>query len=144
MDQLIQTLKTIVVAVAFGFVSVGLSSVIPGSYVDAQNESADAACETLKVIDNSGSCEQESSTVNINSGLETALNLISFAAGVIAVVMIMVGGTRYITSQGDPGKVTQARNAIIYAAIGIVIVALAQVIVRFVLGVAASETPPTT
>lgn len=108
------------------------------SHVNAQEQSAEAACETLKVIDDSGSCAQKTNDVSIGSGLETALNLLSFVAGVIAVIMIMLAGTRYVTSQGDPQKTTQAKNAIIYSTIGIVVAALAQVIVRFVLGVAAS------
>ena len=47
--------------------------------------------------------------------------------------MIIYGGFRYITSGGDSGKVTGAKNTIIYAVIGLVIVVLAQVIVKFIL-----------
>jgi hypothetical protein len=46
----------------------------------------------------------------------------------------MVGGLKYITSQGDPNATATAKNTILYAAIGLVVVALAQVIVRFVIG----------
>jgi hypothetical protein len=51
----------------------------------------------------------------------------------VAVVMIIIGGLKYITSGGDSGNVTGAKNTILYAIIGLVIVALAQFIVRFVL-----------
>jgi hypothetical protein len=47
--------------------------------------------------------------------------------------MIIIGGFQYITSSGDSGKVGTAKNTILYAIIGLVIVALAQFIVRFVL-----------
>ena len=47
--------------------------------------------------------------------------------------MIIYGGMRYITSGGDSGKITSAKNTIIYALIGLVVVALAQFIVKFVL-----------
>ena len=46
--------------------------------------------------------------------------------------MIIIGGLRYITSNGDSGNVTNAKNTILYAIVGLVIVALAQLIVRFV------------
>ena len=47
--------------------------------------------------------------------------------------MIIIAGLKYITSQGEPANIATAKNSIIYAAIGLVVVALAQVIVRFVL-----------
>ena len=48
--------------------------------------------------------------------------------------MIIVGGFKYITSGGNDGNVSTAKNTILYAVIGLVIVALAQIIVRYVLG----------
>lgn len=62
-----------------------------------------------------------------------ALNVLSIVVGVAAVVMIIVGGFRYIASGGKQESVTSAKNNILYALIGLIIVALAQVIVRFVL-----------
>jgi hypothetical protein len=47
--------------------------------------------------------------------------------------MIVVGGFRYVTSAGDSTKVGSAKNTILYALIGLIIVALAQIVVRFVL-----------
>jgi hypothetical protein len=47
--------------------------------------------------------------------------------------MIIVGGLKYITSGGDSGNVSGAKNTILYAIVGLVVVALAQIIVRFVL-----------
>ena len=60
--------------------------------------------------------------------------MFSAIVGIIAVVMIIVGGIKYITSGGDSGNVTAAKNTILYAVIGLVVVALAQIIVKFVLG----------
>ena len=48
--------------------------------------------------------------------------------GVVAIIMIIVGGFRYITSGGDSSKVGSAKNTIIYAIIGLILVALAQII----------------
>ena len=70
---------------------------------------------------------------NVNNLIATIINIFSVVVGVIAVIMIVYGGFRYITSGGDSGKVTSARNTILYAIIGLIIVALAQFIVKFVL-----------
>lgn len=69
----------------------------------------------------------------INAIISTIINLFSLVVGVISVIMIIIGGLKYITSGGDSGNVTNAKNTILYAIIGLVIVALAQVIVRFVI-----------
>lgn len=61
------------------------------------------------------------------------VTLFSIIVGAISVVMIIYGGFRYITSGGDSGRVGNAKNTLIYAIIGLVIVALAQLIVHFVL-----------
>lgn len=61
------------------------------------------------------------------------VNILSIIVGVVAVVMIIVGGFKYITSGGDTGKVGGAKNTIIYAIIGLILVALAQIIVNVVL-----------
>ncbi len=69
-----------------------------------------------------------------NSLVATVINIFSLVVGVISVIMIIFGGFRYITSGGASDKVTSAKNTIMYAIIGLVIVALAQFIVQFVLG----------
>lgn len=65
--------------------------------------------------------------------IETVIDVFSIIVGVISVIMIIIGGLKYITSGGDSGNVSGAKNTILYAIIGLVVVALAQVIVRFVL-----------
>jgi hypothetical protein len=61
------------------------------------------------------------------------VDIFSILVGIVAVIMIIYGGFRYITSGGDSGSVGNAKNTLIYAIVGLIIVALAQVIVRFVL-----------
>ena len=75
----------------------------------------------------------EDATTQVNDAVRLGLNLFSAVVGIIAVVMIIIGGVKYITSGGDSGNVTSAKNTILYAVIGLVVVALAQIIVRFVL-----------
>ena len=64
------------------------------------------------------------------------VNIFSIIVGIIAVIMIIYGGFRYITSGGDSGRVGTAKNSLIYALVGLIIVALAQLIVHYVLNTA--------
>lgn len=70
---------------------------------------------------------------NINHAIAAAINILSLVAGVAAVIMLIIGGFRFITSSGDASNVASARSTIIYALVGLVVVALAQFIVHFVL-----------
>ena len=60
-------------------------------------------------------------------------NIALLAIGVISVIMLIYGGLRYILSGGDSKKVTDAKNTILYAIIGLIISLLAYAIVNFVL-----------
>jgi hypothetical protein len=70
---------------------------------------------------------------NANNLIAKIINVFSAVVGIVAVIMIVVGGFKYITSGGNDSNVSGAKNTILYAVIGLVIVALAQVIVKYVL-----------
>lgn len=78
-------------------------------------------------------CETETGSDRIQQIVTTLVNVFSVVVGIVAVIMIVVGGFKYITSGGDSGNITGAKNTIVYAVIGLVIVALAQFLVQFVL-----------
>lgn len=66
---------------------------------------------------------------------QMVINIIQWVAGmagVVSAIFIVVGGVGYMTSAGDPGKLQKAKSTIIYALIGLAIVALAEVITAFV------------
>lgn len=67
-----------------------------------------------------------------NSVFVTVTNILLFIIGAIAVIMLIVGGIRYVVSQGDQNAITSAKNTILYAIIGIVVSFLAFAAVRFV------------
>jgi len=77
---------------------------------------------------------------NIGTAAASLVKIFSIIVGVVAVIMIIYGGFRYITSGGDSGRVGAAKNSLIYAIVGLVIVALAQLIVHFVLNQSAQIT----
>lgn len=65
--------------------------------------------------------------------LQTILNVVLAITGAIAVLIIVLAGFRYVISQGSPDQVAQARNAIIYSLVGLVIIMVAFAIVNFVI-----------
>lgn len=89
-------------------------------------QSTDQACIAI------GGCDDDGES-DIQRIIELMVNIFSIVIGIVATIMIMVGGYRYITSGGDSSKTASAKNTIIYAIIGLVIVALAQFLVHFVL-----------
>ena len=70
---------------------------------------------------------------DLNATIQNIINTIIFVIGIVAVVMVILGGVQYSTSQGDAGKVKKAKDTIMYGIIGIVISILAFAIVNFVL-----------
>lgn len=137
---MIQKLKAIFITGLLSFSTVG-APLIPATVAVAQNNTEKGLCQGSQ-LDLNANCDQgvasDASKNNINTLVTTAINIFSWVIGIISVVMIMVGGVKYITSQGSSDDVTTAKNTILYAIIGLIIVALAQVIVRFVLGTANS------
>lgn len=79
------------------------------------------------------SCNPGGSSTTISDTIKKVINIISVFAGAIAVLMIIIGGFRYVTSAGNAEATKSARSTIVYAVVGLVIIALAQIIVHFVL-----------
>lgn len=71
--------------------------------------------------------------------LARIINIFSLIVGVVAVIMIIFAGFKYITSGGNQEGVKTAKQALIYALVGLIIVALAQIIVKFVLNQATKK-----
>lgn len=94
----------------------------------------DGLCQGADLQVNGGAnCGGAEATDRVNGLIALIINIFSIVVGVVAVIMIIIGGLKYITSSGDSNNVTSAKNTILYAIIGLVVVALAQFIVKFVL-----------
>ncbi len=105
-------------------------------------------CESGKSTPESGQCvDCNSGTVqdspicktgNTNpvygtdSVLTKITNVIAVVSGVVAVFVIVIAGGQFVFSGGDSQKVQNARNAILYAVIGLVVIIVARSIVLFV------------
>jgi len=90
------------------------------------------ACASLGAINTNpdGWCNETNLTLTVRQ----IINTVIYAVGIIAVVMVIIGGINYALSQGDPGKVKKAKDTILYGIVGLVISLLAFAIVSFVLG----------
>ncbi len=94
--------------------------------------SSDAVCEGAGLAAGGG-CAAPAGTPTVGNTVVRGIQIFVWIVGAIAVFMVIIGGLKFITSGGDPAKTASAKDTILYAAIGLVVVALAQFIVRFVL-----------
>jgi hypothetical protein len=115
------------------FMPVLLSSGLAMAAPPNPNACPDAGTSKGEVLNGIGESGNDCDSSGVNSVFHGIVVLISFIAGIIAVIMIILAGIRYITSAGDPNKVSGAKNTLIYALIGILVAALAQILVHFVL-----------
>ncbi len=135
---MIQKIKNIMLALILPFTMSASFALVPVAahaldtscgITDSISEGAGAA------TGNGAQCGslQGQGTASFGDLAKKIVNLLSIIVGVVAVIMIIVGGFRYITSGGESSNVSGAKNTLIYAIVGLVIVALAQFIVHFVL-----------
>lgn len=136
MPNMLRKIKSLVLSIAFSFVGLGL---LPGASLAAVDCSSGNLTSQQAIqcgVDaGSGNNTQTpaQASQSINDTLASILQVLSAAAGIAAVIMLIIGGVRYVTSGGKQESVTSAKNTILYAVIGLVIVAVAQLIVHFVL-----------
>lgn len=98
-----------------------------------------ALAAPVNVIDGSGDACKGNTSVCGNSGsklfdiIQNIINTLLYASGIIAVLIIIIGGITYALSAGDQSKITTAKNTIFYAIIGLIVAALSFAIVNFVI-----------
>ncbi len=133
------TLKKNIVSLVAAFTIVAVPVLAPSAVYAVDNiQNCLASGTSLNGIDATGTCPATttstgSGATRINNLIKIFVNIFSAIIGVIAVVMIIYGGVKYITSGGESSNVSSAKNTIVYAVIGLIVVALAQFIVQFVL-----------
>ena len=113
-------------------VMVGVTYLVSSS-VYATNEFNKDACSDSKLDAEQKAvlgCDQNSTAPSVAT---TIINGILAILALVSVVMIIFAGQRYMVAMGDPGKITQAKNMILYGVIGLVIALLAFAIVNFII-----------
>lgn len=103
-----------------------------GTAVYSTTTFADAAQSIIDGVDNTEG--GSSNNTSLGDGIETVTDLLLFTVGVISVIAIIIGGIRYATANGDQGHVTQGKNIVLYAVVGLIIALIAYAITEFVIG----------
>ena len=132
----LKSIKTLLFALSLSLI--GATVIAPQlTYADdngvTQNSSNAGIC-TSDVPDSvkaAAGCAQPGKT--LEDVILYIVNVIIGVSGIVAVIFIVVGGVGYMTSAGDTTKLEKAKKTILYAAIGLIICALAFAIVNFVI-----------
>ncbi len=107
----------------------GLGGLVPA--VAMADTAKSIVCQTIEAGSDCSTNPKDSSS--LPSVIRAVVNILSYLVGVVSVIMVMIAGFKYVTAGGDSNKVSSAKNTLIYAIVGIVIVAASQTIVKFVL-----------
>jgi len=144
---MITKIKSILTGIAL-IVTLSLPVAVPAIAHAAANGTADTSALCAGAAGSLGNVSTDQQTasctggtkanVSINNTTSLVINIFSAVVGIIAVIMIIVGGVKYVTSGGSSEKTTSAKDTILFAIVGLVIVAIAQIIVKFVLHKAAA------
>ena len=123
-------LTSFALILGLAYIAVPLSGSVSAQAADIKNN----VCGGVEIKTSAATCSNGTAeSTALNTLIANIVNVLSIIVGIVAVIMIILGGFKYITSGGDSGSISSAKTTIIYAIVGLVIVALAQVIVKFVL-----------
>jgi hypothetical protein len=119
---MLKTLKELLIVSLIAVV--GVAAVSPA----ASAQTKDDVCKGVEAA--GGQC---SDSGQVNDLIANVVNVLSAIVGIVAVIMIIYAGFKYITAGGDAGSISSAKSTLIYAIVGLVIAAMAQIITGFVL-----------
>lgn len=123
----------------------------PSAYAQSTDDGTDDTTEATRT------CNTNSTNIGVKTGsrcassddqrgnlgnvIEIVTNVLLFIIGAVAVIMIIIGGFRYVTSNGDSSQLTAAKNTILYSVVGLIVALLAFAIVRFITNSFVAPTP---
>ena len=117
----------IYVAAVFSILAIGQTTSV--SYAaDPKTE----ACNAIQQVDGGGACDQDAAKNEFSDIVKSIIGILSLLVGAVSVIMVILGGFKYVTSNGDSNSTKSAKDTIMYALIGLALVGFAQTIVRFV------------
>ena len=124
----------LIIGILFGITAVGVAVSPVASAVDIYQ-----AC---KPGDTSVVCQAKNET-GAEDLVKNIINILLTVASVVAVIMIIIGGIRYATSNGDSASISAAKNTILYSVIGLVIAIFSYAIVQYAYSQATKKPAPT-
>lgn len=118
------------ILLAFGLIFAFATPIVMTSNVLDNQAHAEGAADLIqKGADSTGQKDSRSA----GDLAKDFVNIMLFAVGILAVIMLIWGGIRYILSGGDSGAVSSAKKTILYAVVGLIVAILAYAIVNFVI-----------
>lgn len=130
--KLFTHIKTVMVSTLLLTMVVGPVLALPSQAYADVNKSKQYACQGITLA-GGGNCQNSGDEARVTSLFGTIVNILSVIVGVAAVIMIILAGFKYVTSGGDANSIASAKNTLIYAIVGLIIVSLAQFMVHFIL-----------
>jgi Type IV secretion system pilin len=97
-------------------------------------EGIEKGCQAVESDCKAGS--DATGTDTIKPIIGKVVDFLAYAIGALAIFMVIYGGFRYMMSGGDSGKVTESKNTILYALLGLAVVIFAKTLVGFAIGAA--------
>lgn len=119
---------SVIIASILGVFAIAFAPAPPAYAVVTCNSAAE--CATSGVEQAGGTTAPQADAGAI---IKSVVDILLFIIGAVAVIMIVIGGLKYVLSNGESAAVTSAKNTIFYAVIGLVVAALAYAIVSWVI-----------
>ncbi|USN97630.1 MAG: hypothetical protein H6799_00825 [Candidatus Nomurabacteria bacterium] len=135
--------KLLSLTVAFAFVLSSVALVPAPSSAESFNDGVCRGVNTVLndtggTISTDTNCAEGDGNDQLAQLVNNLINLFSIIVGAVSVIMIIYGGFKYITSGGSDDATKSAKNTILYALVGLIIVLISQTIVKFVFSKALS------
>lgn len=120
--------KTTAIITTLGLAAVSVVSILCAPVSFAFNLSIEDGANSARGAD-------QATDLFGNTGIFTTItNVMLFVVGAISVIMVVIGGLRYVVSGGNSGNITTAKNTILYAIVGLIIAIMAYAVINFVIG----------
>lgn len=116
-----QRLQPIILAVVAAL-GIGLFSAVPAGAINVFKDCPDGATTAV--------CQAKDDSVQ--GPVQTVISTLLVVIGIVAVIMIIIGGIRYTLSNGDASQIKSAKDTVLYSVVGLVVAMLAYAIVNFV------------
>lgn len=122
---------------AFTLLFMGITMILSAqsfAAVDVLQQPCEGVTDSTLCDDNKPQTLQNNGIFGKDGIVRKATSLVLILVGIASVIMIIIGGFKYVISSGDSNAINSAKNTILYAVIGLVVALLAQAILVFVIG----------
>ena len=110
-----------------GMAAISVASILSAPFSMAFERTMQDGADSAKGMD------QATDLFGASGIFTTVTNVLLFIVGAISVIMVVIGGLRYVLSGGNSANITTAKNTILYAIVGLIVSLLAYALVNFVI-----------